>query len=99
MVMLVMMVTAEQQHNAANDHEHAKDRLTVVLQYMLNTLRLRTHDERNRQQDISHQLAQNEHCTVQQHLAFVSQLTVDVTDCSYTGKKRTWVQNCQQTQQ
>ena len=90
-IMLVVMMPAEQQHYTAHNHEHPEDRFAVVLEYMLDAFGLRTHDKRHRQQHVRHQLTQNEHHTVQEHFALVRQLAVDITDGGDACEERTRV--------
>ena len=96
-IMLVVMMTAEKQHNAAYEHEPCQYRLSVVTQHMLNPFRLCAHKERNTQQHVGRQFAQYEHQSVGQHEPFVIDLLVDIADGSYTRHQRTRIQYRQQS--
>ena len=51
-IVLVMMVSAEEQHDAADDHESRQNRFTPMTQQMLDTVRLRPHEEGDTQQHV-----------------------------------------------
>ena len=49
MIMLVVMVTAKEQHDTANQHKARQDRFAPMTQHMLDTFRLCAHEERDAQ--------------------------------------------------
>lgn len=78
--MLVVMMPGEKKHYTANQHESSQNRFPVMLQSVLEAIRLRAQQEGYAQQHISNQLTQYEHQAVHQHTPFVVYLAVDITD-------------------
>ena len=52
MIMLMVVVSAEEQHYAADEHEPCQYRFAPMRQQMLNTVGLRPRKKRNTQQNI-----------------------------------------------
>ncbi len=51
-VVLVVMMTAEKQHDTADEHKARQNRFAVVPEYVLDTFCLRAHQKRDTQQNI-----------------------------------------------
>ena len=66
-------------------------------QKMLDTVRLRTHQERDTERHVRHEFTQHEHQSVGQYLPFVIDLLVDIAYRRDTGHQRTRIQNRQQS--
>lgn len=80
MVVLVVVMSAEKQHNTANQHESRQNRFSPMGQDMLDARCLRAHEEGNTEQNVGRQLAQNEHRSVAEHLALVVDLLIDIAN-------------------
>ena len=85
MVMLMVMMPTKEQHDAADEHKPCEDRFAPMTENMLDALRLRTHQERDTEQDIRRQLTQNEHQSIGQNKTTVVDLFVDIADSRNTG--------------
>ena len=79
-IVLMVMMSAEKQHNTAYKHECGQDRFAPVRQNMLYACCLCAHEERYAEQHIRRQFAENEHESVAEHLALVVNLFIDITD-------------------
>ena len=51
-IVFVVMVSAKEQHDAADDHESRQNRFSPMTQQMLDTVRLRPHEEGDTQQHV-----------------------------------------------
>ena len=95
MVVLMVMMPAEEKHYTADEHEAREYRFTPMTEQMLDTFRLCAHEERNTEQDIRRQLAENEHKPVGQHFATIVDLLIDKPDCRDTRHECAGVENGQ----
>ena len=94
-VMLMVMVTAEKQHDTADKHECRQNWFAPMRQHMLDALSLRPHEKRNAEQHVGRQFAQNEHSSVAQDLAFVGDFLVNITDGGNAGNQSARVEYSQ----
>ena len=85
------MVTAKEEHHAADNHEHTENRFAIVLKDVLDAFGLRSHDKRHGQQHVGDEFAEHEHQAVYDHLPLVRQFAVDITDSSDAGEERAGV--------
>jgi len=95
--MLVVMVSAEQQHDTADEHERRQNGFAPVAQHVLNAVGLCASQERNTEQHVCRQFTQNEHQSVSQHEPFVIDLLVNIADRRDAGHQRTRIQYRQQS--
>jgi len=91
MVVLVVMMPREEQQHAADEHESRQQGFAPMLQKMLNTGRLRTHEERHSHKDVGDEFAKDEHEPVGEDLAFVGNLLVDIPDGCNAREERAGV--------
>lgn len=91
MVVLVVMMSAEEQYHAADQHKTRQNGFAPMAQHMLYTIRLSAHHKRNTEQYICRQFAENEHQTVRQNEPFVIDFLVDITDGGDACHQRTRV--------
>ena len=94
----VVVMSAEEQHDSADEHETRQDRFAPMTQHMLNTIGLRAHEKRNTEQNVRRQFTQHEHSAVAQHFAFIIDFLVDIADGGNTCHQRARVQYCEQSQ-
>ena len=83
--MLVVVMSAEEEYDAANEHETCKYGFAPMAEYMLYAFCLCAHQERNTEQHVRRQFAENEHESVGQHLAAVVDFLVYIADGGYAG--------------
>lgn len=93
-----MVATGEQQEHSAQDKEHRHDGFAVCLERMLQRLRPCTGQERDAQQDIGEELAQDKHQATRQHTTAVIYLFINISDSRDAGHQRAGVEYHQQAQ-
>ena len=96
-VVLMVMMSAEEQYDTADEHKARKDGFAPMREYMLNTGRLCAHEERDTEEYVCGQFAENEHRPVAEHLSFVIDFLINITDGSDARNQCTRVENRQQS--
>ncbi len=92
MVVGVVMTPHHQEQHPAERHADRQDRLAPLLDKALHTCGLRSHEERNTEQNIGSEFAQDKHGAVGQYFLLVAYLTVDITDGGNAREKRTGIE-------
>ncbi len=91
-VVMRMVVSAQEQYHAAQQHKHRQYGFAVLLYYPPDTVGLCAQKKRNTQYCIGAQFARYKHHTVDKHLVFVANLLVDIPDSGNARKQGTRIQ-------